>query len=154
MHIKSIFKFLMTTMFFLGPCTLKYSSMFQPIKQHDKAWDIKTACNDLILQSDLCNVLALQALKDKIVTYPDLKIVINPVLTALNSVMRSWHKIVRKIMVQSFFNYLTNEIPNYIVSAQSRNSFANYLNKCWFHSPWQTTFTAETIQVTCTRRKC
>ena len=53
-------------------CTLKYGSVFQPIIQHDKAWDIKTACNALILLSDLCNFHVLQALKDKIMTYPDL----------------------------------------------------------------------------------
>ena len=131
----------------IRPCTLKYGSVFQPIIQHDKAWDIKTACNDLILQSDLCNFHALQALKDKIMTYPDLKIVINPVITALKSVMRSWHKTVRASMVQSFFNYLTNEIPDYIVSVQSKNSFADYLDKCWFHSAWQTTFTAQTAML-------
>ena len=35
---KSIFTFLMTTMFFhLKPYTLKYGTVFQPIKQHDKS---------------------------------------------------------------------------------------------------------------------
>ena len=143
-HKKHLYIFNDNNVFFhLRPCTFKYDLVFQPIIQHDKAWDIKTACNDLILQSDLCNFHALQALKDKIITYPDLKIVINPVLTALKSVMRSWHKTVRTSMVQSFSNYLTNEIPNCIVSAQSKNSFADYLSKCWFHSPWQTTFNTE-----------
>ena len=77
-------------------------------------------------------------------SYPDLKIFINPILTALKSIMRSWHNTVRASMVQSFYTYLYNDIP--IVSAQSKNSFLDYLNYLtyWFRSAWQTMFTAET----------
>ena len=49
-HKKHLYIFYDNNGFFhLRPCTLKYGSVFQPIIQHDKAWDIKTACNDLIL---------------------------------------------------------------------------------------------------------
>ena len=41
--------------FHLRACTLLNGSMFQPVVQHDKAWDIKTACGDISLNSDLCN---------------------------------------------------------------------------------------------------
>ena len=75
-------------------------------------------------------------------SYPGLKILIKPILTALKSVMRRWHKTVRASMVQSFYTYLYNDIA--IVSAQTKNSFQDYLNTYWFHSAWQTTFTAET----------
>ena len=51
--------------FHLRPCTLLNGSTFQPVVQHDKAWDIKTACGDLSLNSDLCNFHALKALKEK-----------------------------------------------------------------------------------------
>ena len=84
--------------------------------QHDKAWDIKTACGDLSLNSDLCNCHALKALKEKRMSYPNLKIVINPVLTALKGVMRIWHETVRSSMVHPFFNFLNNCIPQYVVS--------------------------------------
>ena len=75
--------------------------------QHDKARDIKTACSELALQSDLCNSHALKdlcnshalkdlcnshalkALKEKIISYPDLKIFINPILPVLKSVKLS-----------------------------------------------------------------
>ena len=107
--------------------------------QHDKAWDIKTACSELGLQSDLCN---FHALKENIMSYPDLKIFINPILTALKSIMSSWHNIVRASMVQSFYKYLYNDIP--FVSAQKKNSFKDYLNTYWSRSAWQTTLTAET----------
>ena len=53
--------------------------------QHDKAWDIKTACSAVALQSVLSDCHALKALKEKIMSYPDLKIVINPIVTALKS---------------------------------------------------------------------
>ena len=56
----------------------------------------------------------IQALKDKFRTYPNLTIFINPVLAALEIVMRSWHKPAWTSIVHSFFDYLTNEIPNYI----------------------------------------
>ena len=75
-------------------------------------------------------------------SYPNLKLFINPVLSVLKSVMRSWHKTVRASVVQSFYTYLYNDIP--IVSAQTKNSFQDYLNTYWFRSAWQTTFTAGT----------
>ena len=43
-------------------------------------------------QSYSFNCHALEALKEKISSYPDLKIFINSILTALKNVMRSWHK--------------------------------------------------------------
>ena len=129
--------------FHLRPCTLLNGSTFQPVVQHDKAWDIKTACGDLSLNSDLCNFHTLKALKEEIMSYPDLKIVINPVLTALKGVMRSWHETVRTSLVHSFFNFLNNCIPQYVVSVRTKNSFARYLNMYWFQCAWKTTFTAE-----------
>ena len=88
--------------------------------------------SELALQSDLHNFLAQKALKEKIMSYPDLNTFINPILTALKSIMRSWHYqyTVRAGMVQSFYMYLYNYIP--IVSIQTQNSFKDYLNTYWF----------------------
>ena len=46
-------------------------------------------------------------------------------------------------MVYSFFNFLNNCIPQYVVSVRTKNSFARYLNMYWFQCAWKTTFTAE-----------
>ena len=70
----------------------------------------QNSSSELVLQSDLCNFHALKALKEKTMSYPDLKIFINPILTALKSIMRSWHNTEGPVWCNHFTNWQCTEL--------------------------------------------
>ena len=138
------------------PCVLENGPEFIPFLQHDKDTSLLNAAKGINTRSSLCNFHGLQCIRDiiKQPKYRELQKFMEPLVFGFKCIMCTFNTPSRYQMQDAYIASINNDIPNDIVPVEEKNSFVEYLNKCWFNCRWSDTFTAEMLYaVDCKSRK-